>query len=117
MAPVTAAGLDAERAASFAGPGLRDRRVTGDFVAALGGCRPELLLAAAPAIPRFDRPVLLVWGDDCGFFPLAHAERLAADFPDATLIPVPGARTWVPVDNPAALASAIAGFVPAATVP
>lgn len=46
-------------------------------------------------------------------FPLAHAERLAADFPHATLIPVPGARTWVPVDNPAALAGAIADFVPA----
>lgn len=54
---------------------------------------------------------------ECGFFPVAHAERLAADFPRATLITVPGAKTWVPVDNPAAVAGAIADFVPAAPVP
>ena len=64
------------------------------------------------AIPRFDRPVLLVWGDACDFFPLAHAQRLASDFPDATLVAVPGAKTWVPVDEPGALADAIAAFVP-----
>ena len=64
------------------------------------------------AIPRFDRPVLLVWGDSCGFFPMAHAQRLASDFPHATLVPVPGAKTWVPVDNPAAVADAIVDFVP-----
>ena len=112
-ATVAAAGLDEARAVSFAAPGLRDRRVSGDLVAALAGFRPQLLLDAAREIPRFGRPVLLVWGTECGFFPLAHAERLAADFPRATLIAVPGARTWVPVDNPAAVATAIGDFVPA----
>ena len=34
------------------------------FVAALGGFRPQLLIDAAEAIPRFDRPVVLIWGDD-----------------------------------------------------
>jgi pimeloyl-ACP methyl ester carboxylesterase len=46
------------------------------------------------------------------FFPPEHARRLASDFPRAALVPVPGARTWIPVDNPAAVADAIAGFVP-----
>jgi pimeloyl-ACP methyl ester carboxylesterase len=109
---VTARGLDGERAESFFGPVGRDPRIAGDLVAAMAGFRPELLLDAAAAIPRFDRPVLLAWGDACEFFPLAHAQRLAADFPDATLVPMPGARTWVPVDDPAALAEAIAAFVP-----
>jgi pimeloyl-ACP methyl ester carboxylesterase len=72
-----------------------------------------LLIDAATAIPQFDRPVLLVWGEECGFFPIQHARRLADDFPRATLVPVPGARTWVPVDNPAAVADAIVSFVPA----
>jgi pimeloyl-ACP methyl ester carboxylesterase len=113
MSSVAATDIGEERMTSFAGPGQRDRRVTGDFVAVLAGCHPQLMLDAAREIPRFDRPVLIVWGaDDRYFFPLAHAERLAADFPRATLIPVPGARTWVPVDNPSALAGAIAGFVP-----
>ena len=79
----------------------------------MAGFRPQLLLDGGRGDPGFDRPVLLVWGEECQFFPLPHARRLAADFPHATLVPVPGAKTWVPVDNPAAVAGAIAGFVPA----
>jgi pimeloyl-ACP methyl ester carboxylesterase len=108
LATVTAKGLDEERAESFFGPLRRDPRIAGDLVAAMAGFRPQLLLDAAAAIPRFERPVLLVWGDACPFFPLAHAERLAADFPAATLVRVPGAKTWVPVDAPAAVSGAIA---------
>jgi pimeloyl-ACP methyl ester carboxylesterase len=43
---------------------------------------------------------------------MTRAQRLASDFPHATLVSVPGAKTWVPVDNPAAVADAIAGFAP-----
>jgi pimeloyl-ACP methyl ester carboxylesterase len=86
--------------------------VAGDLVAAMAGFRPQLLLDAAAAIPGFDRPVLLIWGDTCEFFPMAGARRLASEFPRATLVPVPGAKTWVPVDNPAAVAEAIGTFVP-----
>jgi pimeloyl-ACP methyl ester carboxylesterase len=107
-----AAGLDDARAESFFGPGRRDPRVAGDLVAAMAGCRPQLLVEAASAFPRFGQPVLLVWGDRCDFFPMAHAQRLATQFPHATLVPVPGAKTWVPVDNPAVLAGAISDFVP-----
>jgi hypothetical protein len=57
---VTAIGLDQERADSFFGPARRDQRVVDDLVAALAGCRPQLLTDAAEAIPEFDRPVLLI---------------------------------------------------------
>ena len=113
IATVTTRGLDPERTESFFGPVRRDRRVADDLVAATAGFRPQLLIDAAKAIPRFDRPVLLIWGESCGFFPMAHARRLASDFPRATLVPVPGAKTWVAVDNPAAVADAIAKFAPA----
>ena len=109
---VVASGLDHERAESFFGPARRDRRVAGDLVAALAGFRPQLLIDAAGAIPRFDRPALLIWGESCDFFPMADAQRLASAFPRATLVPVPGAKTWVPIDNPVAVADAIARFVP-----
>jgi pimeloyl-ACP methyl ester carboxylesterase len=112
IAGVAAQKLDDARTESFFAPPRREPRVAEDLVAAMAGFRPQLLLDAAPAIPRFDRPVLLVWGEACEFFPLAQAERLAADFRDARLITVPEAKTWVPVDAPAALAGAIAGFVP-----
>jgi pimeloyl-ACP methyl ester carboxylesterase len=112
ISTVAASGLDDERTESFSGPIRRDHRVADDLVAALAGERPQLLIDAAQAIPRFDRPVLLIWGDACDFFPMTGAQRLASDFPRATLVPVPGAKTWVPVDNPAAVADAIAKFVP-----
>ena len=112
MATVAASGLDDERAESFFEPARRDRRVAGDLVAALAGLRPQLLMDAAEAIPRFDRPVLLIWGESCDFFPITDAHRLASEFPRATLVSVPGAKTWVPIDNPAAVADAIIEFVP-----
>jgi pimeloyl-ACP methyl ester carboxylesterase len=109
---VAASGLDEERAESFFGPARRDQRVADDLVAAMAGFRPELLMEAAEAIPQYDRPVLLVWGDSCDFFPITDAQRLASDFPSATLRPVPGAKTWVPVDEPGTVADAIVEFVP-----
>jgi len=112
VSSVTETGLDNERKESFFGPILRDRRVADDLVAALAGERPQLLIDAAKAIPGFDRPVLVIWGEACKFFPTGYARRLASDFPSATLVTVPGAGTWVPVDNPDAVAGAIAKFVP-----
>jgi pimeloyl-ACP methyl ester carboxylesterase len=112
VSSVTENGLDSERAESFFGPILRDRQVADDLVAALAGERPQLLIDAAKAIPGFDRPVLVIWGEACKFFPTGYARRLAADFPSATLVTVPGAGTWVPVDNPDTVAGAIAKFVP-----
>jgi pimeloyl-ACP methyl ester carboxylesterase len=109
---VAATELDRERVESFLVPAVHDRRVAGDWVAAMAGFRPQLLLDAAAEIPRFDKPVLLIWGEECRFFPMSQARRLASDFPHATLAPVPGAKTWVAVDNPAAVADAIANFVP-----
>jgi pimeloyl-ACP methyl ester carboxylesterase len=112
VAGAAATELDPERRESFLGPARRERRIAGDLVAAMAGFRPELLIDAAKVIPRYDRPVLLVWGDSCDFFPIADARRLAAAFPDAKLVAVPGAKTWVPVDNPDVVADAVATFVP-----
>jgi pimeloyl-ACP methyl ester carboxylesterase len=109
---VAATGLDPERAESFFGPARRDRRVADDLVAAQSGFRPQLLIDAAKTIPQFHQPVLLIWGESCDFFPLADAQRLASEFPHATLVSVPEAKTWVPIDNPAAVTDAIAKFVP-----
>lgn len=109
---VAASRLDHEREESFFGPARRDQRVADDLVAALAGFRPQLLIDAAEAIPRFERPVLLIWGDSCDFFPMEDAQRLASEAPRATLVSVPGAKTWVPIDNPAAVSDGIAKFVP-----
>jgi pimeloyl-ACP methyl ester carboxylesterase len=113
VSTVAASRLDHEREESFFRPVRSDARVANDLVAAMAGFRPQLLIDAAEAIPRFDRPVLLIWGDSCDFFPVTDAQRLSSAFPDGTLVPVPGAKTWVPVDNPAAVTDAVVAFVPA----
>ena len=79
ISTVAASGLDHERAESFFGPARRDPRVADDLVAALAGFRPQLLVDATAAIPRFDRPVLLIWGESCDFFPITDAQRLVSD--------------------------------------
>lgn len=109
---VTGRGLDDARTSSFFGPARRDRQVVDDLVAAFAGFRPELLIDGAWAIRDFVRPVLLVWGEACEFFPIRDAQRLASDFPRATVISVPRAKAWVPIDNPGAVAEAIDRFVP-----
>ena len=114
VSSVAASRLDPQRAESFFGPARRDPRIADDLVAAMAGFQPQLLVDAAEAIPRFDRPVLLVWGESCGYFPMDQARRLASEFPQATLVSVAGAKTWVPLDNPGAVADAIVKFVPAA---
>jgi pimeloyl-ACP methyl ester carboxylesterase len=112
VSAVAARRLDDERAQSFFGPARRNRSVADDLVAASAGFRPQLLIEAAEAIPRYGRPVLLVWGDACDYFPMTDARRLASEFPCATLVSVPEAKTWVPVDSPDAVADAIVNFVP-----
>jgi pimeloyl-ACP methyl ester carboxylesterase len=94
VSSVTASGLDDERAKSFFGPAQRDRRVDDDLVAASAGTRPQLLIDAAEALAWFDRPVLLIWGESCDFFPITGVKRLASEFPSATLVSAPGAKTW-----------------------
>ena len=43
---------------------------------------------------------------------MTDARSLASEFPSATLNSVPGTKTWVPVDDPVAVADAIVKFVP-----
>lgn len=56
----SARGLERDLEESFFGPARGDPRIARDFIVAQASFAPQLLLEAAPAIPRFDRPVLLV---------------------------------------------------------
>jgi pimeloyl-ACP methyl ester carboxylesterase len=57
---------------------------------------------------RFTKPVTLVWGMRDRCFTPSLAKRMAALFPNATMIEVPGAKTFFALDNPAAVVDAIA---------
>ena len=49
----------------------------------------------------------MVWGQDDRAFTPRLGKRLADRFPNGTYVPVPGARTFVALDEPDAVSSAI----------
>lgn len=88
-------------------PFLSDPGVRRDTRRVFAGIDRGLLLDTAARLREFDRPVLIAWAPEDRFFPLEHARRLAAIFPDARLVEVPGSRAFVSLDQPERLAALI----------
>jgi pimeloyl-ACP methyl ester carboxylesterase len=95
---------------SYLQPARRSAGVRRDLRRFLRGVHRRHTLAAAETFGAFDRPVLLACGVDDRLFPVSLAQRLAGLLPDARLMPVPGARTFVPEDQPEVLAKLITEF-------
>lgn len=98
---------DAAITAAWVQPARADVRIAGDLAAMARGIAGTDLTETAPRLHRFTKPVRLVWGSADRFFTPALGRRLAALFPDSTIVEVPGARTFVPLDDPAAVIDAI----------
>lgn len=62
---------------------------------------------------RIRIPVQLVWGADDPTFPLPLARGMAKQFPDASVVEVPGAALLVHEEKPDAVAQAVLDFLPA----
>jgi pimeloyl-ACP methyl ester carboxylesterase len=92
-------------------PFLTTRGVRRDTRKAMAGLDPAILLDNAPRLREFDRPVLIAWAPEDRFFPVADAHRLAAVFPDARVVEIPDARTFVSWDQPERVAGLIADVV------
>lgn len=98
---------------SFVEPLITDAAIRRDAMKFFGNANARDTLAAAARLPDLDLPALLVWGTEDSLFPMSDAERLHRTLKDATLVPVPGAKAFVPLDRPAEVADAIATFVAA----
>lgn len=96
---------------SYVRPIRFDRAVRRDLRKILRGISPRYTLEAAEKLAGFDRPALIVWAREDRLFPHEHAEKLAATLPNARLETVEDSYSFVPEDQPEALARAIAGFV------
>jgi pimeloyl-ACP methyl ester carboxylesterase len=94
--------------ASWMTPAREDPRIAGDLAALLRNVSHTDLTGVAPRLHRFSKPVTVVWGMADRCFTPELGRRLAALFPHGRFVEVPGARTFVPIDNPAAVADAIA---------
>jgi pimeloyl-ACP methyl ester carboxylesterase len=92
-------------------PALDDAGVMRDLRKVLSGIKPSILLDNSAKLTKFDKPVLLVWGREDKFFPVEHAHRLAAVFPDARVEVLDDAYSFVSWDQPERVAESIAGFV------
>jgi pimeloyl-ACP methyl ester carboxylesterase len=100
--------LDADVTRSWTAPLGRDRAIRDDTARFMSGIDSADLLDVSTRLGAFSKPVRLVWGDADRFFKLEFAQRLVETFPAAELVTVPGARTFVPLDEPDAVADAIA---------
>ncbi len=92
-------------------PYLTDAGVRRDVAAFARGWTGDDLSDSATWLARFDRPVLVVWGRRDRFFTLSLGERLVATFPDARLVVVDDALTFLALDQPALLAEEISRLV------
>jgi pimeloyl-ACP methyl ester carboxylesterase len=98
---------------SFVDPVINDKRVRADITNFLRAANKKQLMATAAQLPNVQVPVLLAWGDGDHAFKVALAERMQKDLPNAKLERIPGAYTFVPLDEPDRVAELIRDFVPA----
>jgi pimeloyl-ACP methyl ester carboxylesterase len=101
-----------ELTAEWTRPLIGDRRIRREVVRFLAAIDHRDTVAAAERLRDFTRPVLLLWPPKAPYFPFAHAERWLTVFPDARLVAVPDAYTFVSLDQPEVVAREISAFIP-----
>ena len=99
---------DPDLTAAWLQPCLQDTRICRDLAALLRQVAAADLTDVATRLPRFTKPVTLVWGQRDRCFTPGLGRRLAGVFSNAKLIEVPNAKTFVSLDNPEAVIDAIA---------
>jgi pimeloyl-ACP methyl ester carboxylesterase len=90
-------------------PCLKDSRICRDLAALLRQVATTDLTDVATRLPRFTKPVMLVWGQRDRCFTPGLGRRLAGLFSNGKLIEVPDAKTFVALDEPDSVIQAIAG--------
>lgn len=102
--------LSSAESRAWVTPYLTDAGVRRDTATFARGWSAQDLVDIATRLPRFENPVLLCWAPADRFFKIALGRRLEAVFPNATLVEIPDALTFVALDQPARLAQEIAAF-------
>ena len=92
-------------------PLLDSAAIRHDLTRFARGLQGTELTGAASWLGRFQRPVRLVWGTRDRHFTVGLGRRLQAAFPHAQLDEVADATTFVSVDRPGAVVSAVEGVL------
>jgi pimeloyl-ACP methyl ester carboxylesterase len=97
--------------ASWMAPSLGDPGIKRDATKVTAGMNKRYTLEAAEKLSGSNLPLLLTWAPGDKFFPIKYAERLARETPNARIVEIPGAKTFVALDQPQRLADEIAAFL------
>jgi pimeloyl-ACP methyl ester carboxylesterase len=81
----------------------------GDAVRVTAALKPSATQQAMAWLGDVHLPISLVWGDADKFFPRSDGERLAASLRNVATTWVSGAKTYVQLDDPQAVADVITG--------
>jgi pimeloyl-ACP methyl ester carboxylesterase len=108
--PFSKRGIPDELVASWMAPAKTDRAVMRDTKKVTVGMHRRYTLEAAEKLRGSQLPILLAWAPGDKLFPISYAERLAGEAGNATIVQIPDAGTFVPLDQPQRLAAEIAQF-------
>jgi pimeloyl-ACP methyl ester carboxylesterase len=111
FAPFARTQIPDELIASWMRPATQDSSVMRDTKKVTAGMNKRHTLAAAKRLQSSDIPLRLLWAPGDKFFPLKYAERLASEVPNAKIIQIPDAKTFVPLDQPQRVADEVARFL------
>ncbi|HKI66844.1 MAG TPA: alpha/beta hydrolase [Solirubrobacterales bacterium] len=109
--PFARTPIAADLVDSWAAPVLHNPGVRHDAKKFTIGMNKRYTLEAAEKLRGSDLPLLLTWAPGDKYFPLKYAERLRDEVPNARLVEIPDAATFVPLDQPQRLADEIAAFL------
>ncbi|HEY6551145.1 MAG TPA: alpha/beta hydrolase [Solirubrobacterales bacterium] len=96
---------------SWMAPALHDRGVKHDTKKVTVGMNKRYTLEAAEKLSNSELPLLLTWAPGDKLFPISYAQRLASTTPNARIVEIPDASTFVALDQPQRLADEISSFV------
>jgi pimeloyl-ACP methyl ester carboxylesterase len=96
---------------SWLAPALRDRAVAADLGAFFRSISPRYTLEAAEALRAYPHPAVVAWSRGDRLFPPADGEALAALIPRARLVWIEDSLGLSPLDQPAAVAEAVASVL------
>lgn len=95
---------------SWLAPSANDPRIRQDIATLTRNIGRTNLTEVSNRMTLFTKPVTIVWGQGDRSFTPALGRRLAAKFPNVTTVDVPGARTFVALEDPDAVADAVAAI-------
>jgi pimeloyl-ACP methyl ester carboxylesterase len=110
FAPFSRTRIPDRLISEWIGAATRDSASWRDLKKVTAGLDKRYTEEAAMRLRDSQLPLLLAWAPGDKYFPISYAERLSNEAGNAKLVRIPGAKTFLALDQPARLAEEIAEF-------